>query len=84
MVDFDATSLYPSVMYDENLVYPKIESGFAFKLHMKEIYVKSFIDQIFNQDGDKPTLVKTKKCKPGILVFQHLPVKEKAKKIVVN
>ena len=31
MMDFDATSLYPSAMWDENSVYPKIESGFAFK-----------------------------------------------------
>ena len=30
-MDFDATSLYPSAMWDDNSVYPKIETGFAFK-----------------------------------------------------
>ena len=29
-MDYDATSLYPIVMWDENSVYPKIETGFAF------------------------------------------------------
>ena len=33
-MDFDATSPYPSAMYDEKSVYPKIEKGFAFKPHM--------------------------------------------------
>ena len=41
-VDFDATSLYPSAMWDENSVYPKIETGFAFKPHMNKIYVGAF------------------------------------------
>ena len=27
---YDDTSLYPSAMWDENSVYPKIETGFAF------------------------------------------------------
>ena len=34
MIYFDATSLYPSAMWDENSVYPKIESVLAFKTHM--------------------------------------------------
>ena len=32
-MDFDAISLYPSAMGDKNLMYPKIEHGFAFKPH---------------------------------------------------
>ena len=35
MMDFDATSLYPSAMRDESLVFSQIESGFALKPHMK-------------------------------------------------
>ena len=31
MMDFDATSFYPSAMRDENSVYTKIANGFAFK-----------------------------------------------------
>ena len=36
MMDFDATSLYPSAMCDENSVYPKTESGFVFKPYMND------------------------------------------------
>ena len=36
-MDFDVTSLYPSDMWDQNSVYPKIETGFAFKPHMKNV-----------------------------------------------
>ena len=36
MMDFDATSLYPSASNDEISVYPKIESGFPFKLHIND------------------------------------------------
>ena len=38
-MDFDATSLYPCAMWDEKSVYPKIETGFAFKPHMNDVYV---------------------------------------------
>ena len=37
MMDFDATSLYPSAMWDEKSVYPKIESAFAFQPHMNNV-----------------------------------------------
>ena len=36
-MDFDATSLYPSAMWDGKSVYPKIESGFAFKPEMNDV-----------------------------------------------
>ena len=32
MTDFDGTSLYPSAMWDEDSMYPKIETGFALNL----------------------------------------------------
>ena len=51
-MDFDATSLYPSAMWDKNSVYPKKETGFAFKLDMKDIFVETFNNQTFNEDGD--------------------------------
>ena len=44
-MDFGATSLYPSAMWDENNVYPKIETGFAFKPHMKKTYLDAFNNQ---------------------------------------
>ena len=52
-LDCDATSLYPSAMWDENSVYPKIETGFALKPDMNDVYVEAFNNQSFNQDGDE-------------------------------
>ena len=59
-MDFDATSLYPSAMWDKNSVYAKIESGFAFKPHMNDVYVKAFNDQTFNEDGDESPILTIK------------------------
>ena len=57
-MDFHATNLYPSAMWVENSVYPKIESGFAFKPHMNNIYVEAFKNQTFNQDGTESVILK--------------------------
>ena len=83
-MDFDATSLYPSAMWDQNSVYPKIETGFAFKPYMNDIYVEAFNNQTFNEDGDESAILTIKYYNPPDLIFQHLPVKEKVKKIEVN
>ena len=83
-MDFDATSLYPGAMWDENSVYPKVETGFAFKPHMNDVYVETFNNQSFNDDGDESGILTIKYCNPLNLIFQHLPVKEKIKKIEVN
>ena len=84
MMDFGATSLYPSGMLDENSVYPEIETGFAFKPHMNHVFVEAFNNQTFNQDGDESAILGKKYYNPPNLIFQHLPVKEKIKKIEVN
>ena len=84
MMDFDATSLYPSAMFDENSVYPKIETGFAFQPHMNKTYVEAFNNQTFNQDGDESAILGIKYYNPPNLIFQHLPVKKKVKNIEVN
>ena len=84
MMDFDATSLYPSAMWDEKTVYPKIETGFAFKPHMNNAYVEAFNNQIFNQDGDESAILTIKYYNPPNLIYQHLPVKEKVKNVEVN
>ena len=83
-MDFDATSLYPSAMWDQNSVYPKIETGLAFKPHMNDIYVEAFNNQTFNENGDESAILTIKYYNPPDLIFQHLPVKEKVKKIEVN
>ena len=84
LIDFDATSLYPSAMWDGNSVYPKIETGFAFKPHMNKTYVEAFNIQTINQDGDESAILTIKYHNPSNRIFQHLPVKEKVKKIEVN
>ena len=59
-MDYDATSLYASAMWDEKCVYPKIETGFAFKPHMRDVFVEAFNNQTFNQDDDEPAIIRTK------------------------
>ena len=81
---FDATSLYPSAMCDKNSVYPRIETGFAFRPHMNDVYVDAFKNQTFNQDGNESALIKTNWYNQPNLIFQHLPVKEKIKEIELN
>ena len=83
-MDFDATSLYPSAMCDENSVYPKIETGFAFKPHMNTTFVDAFNNQTIHEDGDESAVLTIKYYNPSDLIFQNSPVKEKVKKIEVN
>ena len=83
-IDFDATSLYHSAMYNENSVYPKIENGFASKPHVNDFYVEAFNNQTFNQDGGESATLTIKFYDPPNLIFQHLPVKEKVTKTEVN
>ena len=83
-MDYDATSLYPSAMWDEKSVYPKIETGFDLKPHMNDIYVEAFDIKTFNQDGIESGLFTIKFYNPSNLIFQHLPVKGKVKKIEIN
>ena len=82
--DFDATSVYPSAMYDENSVYPRIETGFTFKPHMNDIYIEAFNIVTSTQDGNESGVLKIKYYNPPNHLFQHLPVKEKVKIIEVN
>ena len=71
-------------MWDHNSVYPKIESGFCFKPDMNDVYVEVFNNQTFNQDGDESAILGIKYYNPPNLIFQHLPVEEKVKKVEVN
>ena len=79
--DFDCVNLYPSCMRDKNSIYPKIETGYAFEQHMNNELVEKFNNQIFTQGS---AILKIKYYNPKNLIVQHLPVKEKVKKIEVN
>ena len=83
-MDYDANSLYPSAMWDENSVYPKIESGFGFKPDMNHIYVEAFNNHSFNHDGNESAILAIKYYNPTNVIFQHIPVEEKVRKIEVN
>ena len=80
MMDFDATSLYPSGMWDETSVNPKIKSDFAFKHHMNNVSLEAFNNQTINQHGNESSISKKNYNAPD-LIFQHLPVKEKVNSI---
>ena len=79
--DFDCVSLYPSAMWDKNSIYPRIETGYAFKRDMNKWLVHHFNNQTFTQGS---ATLKIKYYNPKILIFQHFPVKEKEKKIEIN
>ena len=75
MMDFDATTSYPSAMWHENSVFPKRKTGFAFELHMNNINIGAFNIQIFNQHGNQSAILKVKDCDPTDLIFHCLPIK---------
>ena len=79
--DFDAVSLNPSAMWDGKSIYPKIETGYAFKRDMNDELVEKFNSGNFNQGN---AVLKIKYYIPRDLVVQHLPIKEKEKKSECN
>jgi len=79
--DFDAVSLYPSAMWDEKSIYPKIETGYAFTKDMNDDLVNKFNNQTFTQGS---AILKVKYYNPRNLIVQHIPIKEKEKKIEIN
>ena len=83
-MDFDATSFYPSAMWEEDPVYPKTETGFDFKPDKNDVYVEAFNDKTFNQNDNESPILTIKYYNPPDLIFQHLPVKEKVEQIEVN
>ena len=80
LMAFDATSLYPSAMYDENSTYPKIETGYVFTPDMNDEIVNQFNTKTFT----KSAILKIKYYNPVDIVLQHIPVKEEVNKIEVN
>ena len=79
--DFHAVSLYPSAMWDEKSIYPRIETGYAFMRDMNDELVEKFNNQTFTQGS---AILKIKYYNPKDLFVQHIPIKEKEKKIEIN
>ena len=78
--DFDAVSLYPSAMWDENSIYPRIETGYAYTKDMNDELVEKFNNQTFTQGS---AILKIKYYNPENLIVQHLPIKEKVDKMEI-
>ena len=78
--DFDAVSLYPSAMWDQKSIYPRIETGYGLTRCMNNELVEKFNIQTFTQGS---VFLKNKYYNPKKLIVQHLPVKEKEKKIEI-
>ena len=68
-------------MSDSKSIYPRIETGCAFKPDMNDELVEKFNNQTFTQGS---AILKIKYYNPKNLIVQHLPVKEKEKKIEIN
>ena len=79
--DFDAVSLYPSAMWDEKSIYPKIETGYAYRRHMNDELVNKFNTGNFNQAS---AILKIKYHNPKNLIVQHLPIEERVNKTEIN
>ena len=75
--DFDAVSLYPSAMWDENSIYPRIETGYAYTRDMNDELVEKDDTGIFNQ---RSAILKIKYYNPKNLIVQHLPIKSVKRK----
>ena len=59
-VDFVATSLLSSALCDKPSAYPKLESDFAFKSHLKDVFVGAFNNQNFKPDGNESAILNIK------------------------
>ena len=83
-MDFDSTGLYSCAVWDEKSIYPKLDSGFAGKPRMKDIYIEALNKQAFNQIGNESAILKKKFYNPQNFIFHHLLVKENIGKIDVD
>ena len=77
----DAISLYPSAMSVDMSIYLRIETGLAFTPDINDEIVKNFNEGNLTQGS---AILKIKHYDPKKLVVQHLPVKDRVKKLEIN
>ena len=68
-------------MSDPKSIYPRIETGYAYTQDMNDELVERFNNQTFTQGS---AILKIKYYNSRDPIVQHLPVKEKEKKIQIN
>ena len=78
--DFDAVSLYPSAMWDENSISPRIETEYAFTRNMNDELIEKFNTGKFFRGS----AILKKNYNPTNLIVQNLPVNEREKTIEIN
>ena len=78
---YDGNSLYPSAMWDEKSIYPRIETGYAYTEDMNDELVEKSITGISNQGS---SILKIIFYNPKNLIVQHLLIEEKDKKIEID
>ena len=64
-------------MSDENTIYPRIETDYAYTENMNDEIVEKFNTQTINESA----ILKIKYYNPKNLIFQRLPVREREKKL---
>ena len=79
--DFDCVSLYPSAMWDKNSLYSKTETVYDYTKDTDDKLVEKFNNQTFTQGS---AILKINYYNPKNLIGQHLPIKEKEKRIENN
>ena len=79
--DIDAVCIYPSALWDESSIYLSIETGYAYTQDMNDELVKIVNFGEFKQGS---AILKSKYYNLKNLIVQHLPVKERQKKIEIN
>ena len=67
-------------MWEENSIYPRIETGYSYTKDMNNELVEKLNTGNFNQGS---AILKIKYYNPKSLIVQHLPIKEKEKKIEI-
>ena len=78
---YDAVRLYLSDLWDEESIFPRIETGFAYTKNMNSELVEKFNNGVFSQGSAS---LKFKFYNPKNLIVQHLPVQERENKIEIN
>ena len=68
-------------MWDENSIHPRIETGYAYTNNKNGEFVEKFKTGNFTEGS---ATLKFKYYNPKNLIVQHLPVKEREKKIQIN
>ena len=63
-------------MWEENSIYPRIETIDAYRKDMNSVVVEKFVNGNFNQ---AKAILEIKFYNPKKLIVQHLPVKQKEK-----